>query len=543
LPVLKFDANRLIEITGVDINTLQEALFSLKCETSISNDNILEVEINPDRPDMYIGEGIGRAVRGIMNLELGYKEINTENNEFVLINEQPNIRPYIAGAIVSNLDLSSYISELIQFQEKLHDGIGRKRRKIAIGIHDLNKVPSKELKYKYININNAEMVPLGYNKRLKVKDLLKTTEQGIKYGNISLKDELHPAFLSGDEIISLPPVINSDITRLEPDTKNILIDITGTDEFYVDKTLDIIISNLSEIKGSKVKKIKIKNANYEKETPLLKKENISLEKEYVNKILGTSLSIEEINYHLQRMRFDSKIINDKEMIVIIPPYRIDIIQKVDLTEEIAMAIGYNDIIPNKPKLLIKGEISNATKLKRKIRDIMIGLGFTELLSLTLVSSNKLRNLDIFNNIIISNPVQEDYDSLRPSLFISMINAMAYNERSDKPVKLFEIGKTVEKANKIKEREKLAISIMDESLSYEDIQAIVYSLLKNLNVNFKVKKFDCNLMTNGRSAGIEVNNTLIGCMGEVNPYILQKFNLDYPVVFSEIDLGELVGNTR
>ncbi|MDP8003154.1 MAG: hypothetical protein RAK17_03105 [Caldisphaera sp.] len=144
---------------------------------------------------------------------------------------------------------------------------------------------------------------------------------------------------------------------------------------------------------------------------------------------------------------------------------------------------------------------------------------------------------------MSNPVQEDYDSLRPSLFISMINAMAYNERSDKPVKLFEIGKTVEKANKIKEREKLAISIMDESLSYEDIQAIVYSLLKNLNVNFKVKKFDCNLMTNGRSAGIEVNNTLIGCMGEVNPYILQKFNLDYPVVFSEIDLGELVGNTR
>ncbi|MGC8572720.1 MAG: phenylalanine--tRNA ligase subunit beta [Caldisphaera sp.] len=536
MPVLKFKPERILNLTGLGINTLEDALFSLKCEASINNENQLEVEINPDRPDMYIGEGIARAIRGITNNELGFKEYDYENSKFKLINEIPYIRPIISAAVIYNVNLDNdFLVELIQFQEKLHEGIGRKRRKVAIGIHDLNKVPSNELKYKNVSIDD-KMMPLGSNKYVSIREILKNTDQGIKYGNISLINDSHPAFISGDEIISLPPVINSNITRLDENTRDLLIDVTGTDSYYVNKTLDIIVSNLAERKNTKIGKVEIIENNSRKYTPLMEKSEEVIDSSYVNEILGEKLSNDEIAFHLMRMRHNV-LLNDNEIRVVIPPFRADIISNIDLVEDIVMSIGYNNIAPNKPKVMLRGSLTNITILKRKIRDIMIGLGFTEIQSLTLVSSRILKDLDEQNYIEVLNPITNDFDSLRPNLFVSMIMAMKNNIMASKPVKLFEIGKIVEKVlGKPVDKERISIAIMDESLSYEDIQSVVYSLLKMLNIEFKVLSSSNKFLIKGRSADLIVNNKIIGYFGEVSPYILEKFSLEYPIVYGELDLG-------
>jgi len=540
MPVLKFNAERLMELTGLEISPLMDALFSLKCETSFNENNELEVEVNPDRPDMYISYGISRAVKGIMNVEIGYKRVEASSSDISLRSYSPSTRPYIALAAVYNVKLDEVaIKELIQFQEKLHDGIGRKRRKVAIGIHDLDKVPTKDLLYTYKALDE-EFTPLGY-KRMSIKDALKETGQGVKYGRISVKNNLHPAIVSGDEIISLPPVINSDITRLNEKTRNLLIDVTGTDAYYVNKVIDIIASNLYEARGVGMGKVKIIEDDKIEETPRLEEKAISVNAKYINSILGTNLSPIEINYHLLRARLNATV-NDDEIVVRIPPYRVDIMEGADIAEEVAISIGYNTMMPRKPKEMMKGGLLEISKLKRKIKDIMIGLGFTELMSLTLASSYEMEKLGLKGLITISNPVQEDYNSLRPSLIVSMIKAMLKNRGTEKPIRLFEIGRVVSFNGEVKESENLAISIMDESLSYEDIQAVVYSLLRVLDVNFSISEGGKGYLLKGRSSIIRIKGNEAGFMGEVDPRLLLKFNIDYPMVYAEINLGEMIGST-
>ncbi len=518
------------------MDSLREALFSLKCESNINEQNQLEVEINPDRPDMYIGEGIARAVKGLSNKEKGFKDYYIENTNFELINEEPASRPIISAAILYNVNLDNeFLPELIQFQEKLHEGIGRKRKKVAIGIHDLRKIPSNKLVYKDAPIS-AKMIPLNSNDYKTIEEVLKETEQGIKYGNISLLNNKHPAIISSNDIISLPPVINSNITRLDEKTKDLFIDVTGTDFYYVNKTLDIIVSNLAERDNVKIGKVKIINKNDIKITPLMSKEEVIVTKDYVNNILGEKLSINEIADHLLRMRYNVEI-DEEKLKVIIPPFRADIIRDIDLVEDIAMSIGYNNIIPNRPKIMLKGSLMDLTILKRKIRDIMIGLGFTEIQSLTLVSLKTLQDLGEQNYIEVLNPVTTDFNSLRPSLFISIIQAMKNNVKSSKPIKIFEIGKIVEKQNNVPiDKEKIGIAIMDESLSYENIQSVVYALLKLLGIDFKIADSSNKYLIKGRSADVIVKDKIIGSFGEVSPYILEKFNLEYPIVFAELELG-------
>ncbi|MEM3491360.1 MAG: phenylalanine--tRNA ligase beta subunit-related protein, partial [Fervidicoccaceae archaeon] len=253
MPVLYLNPERLISFIGdrgIALEKLNEILFSLKSESSLTADGLLEVEVNSDRPDLFISEGIARAVKGLIGYEKGLFQPRIQDSSYMLKVDEVPSRPFIAIGIVRGVELGEEgLKELIQFQEKLHITIGRNRRKMAIGIHDLRKIPSQDLRYTMVTLEH-EMFPLGIREKKKIREVLSGTPQGRSYGEISLIGGAHPAIFSGDEIISLPPVINSEITRIEPDTKDLLIDVTGIDEETVLKTLDLITSILNEKTGS-----------------------------------------------------------------------------------------------------------------------------------------------------------------------------------------------------------------------------------------------------------------------------------------------------
>ncbi len=542
MPVVKFKVNRVLQSLDIDLDQLEELLFRLKCETEIDEEGYIYIELNPDRPDMYSLEGIVRSVKGLLGREKGFVLPKTTTSDIKIMPEHVASRPIVAGAVIRGLNLDDDgIEELMQFQEKLHDTIGRRRRKVAIGIHDFDKLPNKEIFYKEVDINESYMKPLNRNETLSVREVLLKTEQGRKYGNISLRGSKHPALIAGGEIISLPPVINSEVTRVEPGTRNLFIDVTGTDLRSVLGVLDIITCNLAYM-GGKVDKVKIFYEDKVMETPYLSVKELNADPKELSKIIGVELKPSTIKDALERARYVVELDEQGLLKVKVPPFRVDVLGTADLAEDVAIMVGYEKIGVKKNPVTLRGNLLKMTLLKRKLRDILVGLGFTEIIQLTLLSPEIIKALNMENKaLIVSNPVQIEHSVIRPSLIVSLLDFLRENQHKEKPIKVFEIGKVAFREGEyIIEEERMALAVMNSSVSYEDIQAPLYSILKVLSLKYDVKAFDLPFFLKGRSAILLVDEAETGWLGEMSPEVLEKLRIEYPIAVAEIRLSSLTG---
>ncbi|MEB3759889.1 MAG: phenylalanine--tRNA ligase subunit beta [Desulfurococcales archaeon] len=543
MPVLKFKIDNLLKnIPHADLETIRDTLFRLKCETEILEDGFLEVEINPDRPDMYSLEGLVRAVKGLLELERGWSKPSTHDTGIVVEVSSVASRPYIATAVVYNVNIrdDEDLRQLIQFQEKLHDTIGRRRRKVAIGFHDLDKLPSKQIYYKALRIDEIEFPPLGIGYAKKASKILIETEQGQKYGHISLKDKLHPFLLSGSDVIAMPPVINSNITRIEVGTKHLFIDVTGTSKEAVEKVLDIIVSNLAERKGASIGQVKVLYNDVYITYPSLRTIETVLDLDYVNNILGYSLEPHRAIELLGYMRYNAYFMEGKRIRVEVPPFRADYISPIDLVEDIAIAIGYEKLQPCRPEKYTRGQLLYKNEIKRILRDLLVGMGFTEVMQLSLVSPDDVEPIPR-KPVFIKNPVQRDYSVLRTDLIISLLGVLRQNQLLKKPVKLFEIGRIAYLAEnqEIVEKDMIALAVMDDEMSIEKIQSPLYTLLDIIGIEYSISS-ECTeqIFIQGRCGSLLLGNQKLAEFGEVNPEILEKQNIEYPTAYANIDLEVL-----
>jgi len=539
MPVLKFRIDRLLNLTGLTLGELEELLFRLKCEAEETPEgDMLEVEINPDRPDMYIGEGLARAVLGLAGKRKGWSRPRIDPPSLTLYNERPARRPYIAAAVIYNVNVDEdYFEELIQFQEKLHDTIGRRRKKVAIGFHDLDKLPSNTLYYRDAPISETRFTPLYGDRPLTGAEVLEGTDQGRAYGALALHGNEHPFLYSGETVIAMPPVINSDLTKVEPGTRHLFIDVTGTDKLAVEKTLDIIVGGLTERPNAYAAKVRIVEDGGSYETPHYGAKESSLDPDYANSVLGTSLQPGEIAGHLEAMGHNARPAG-QFIQVESPPYRVDILGPIDLVEDIAIAIGYENLGYNRPAVVDPGRLLPSTRLARALRDLAIGFGFTETMQLTLTSPRLLDTLGIKDRVEVLNPVQYEYSVLRPRLLPSLLNTLQANQHARKPVKIFEIGHVVLPGDPPVDRLRLGLAIMDVEAGYEDVQAVVYSILRILEAPFKVEPAWEPGLIQGRTARILVDGVPAGYMGEVDPQVLERLGIEYPVAVAELDVEVL-----
>ncbi len=545
MPVIKIPRYRLEQVVGrpLDVEELENLLFKLKCEIESISEDILEIELNSDRPDMLITEGIGRALKGILGLEKGIPEYPVRETDITVRVDPPPTRPYIAVGVVYNVRVDyDFVEELIQFQEKLHITYGRNRKRIAIGFHDLSKLPSNQIHYREVNIDEIAFTPLHNTTPMKAREILEKTKQGQEYGKISLREnKYHPMLFSGDHVIAMPPVINADITRVEPGTKDLFIDVTGTNKEAVEKVLDIIVSNLAE-RGGVIGKTKVYYPDYEVSTPVLRVEELRLETNYVRSVLGLELNVNDILEHLERMRFSAAPINENELLVKIPPYRVDILHPIDLVEDIAMSIGYENIEPEPPSPALPTPLSSKTRLINSIRELFIGLGFQELHLYMLTSSKSLERLGYTRFVRIANPVTEELDALRPTLVNQILGALKINQHVEMPVKVFAIGDIVlvdeHKETRTLEQTVLSAAYMSGKASFEDLQAPLYAVLRTLGFDVKTKRAEHKLFINGRAAKIYINGEERGIIGEISPEVLDSLQIKYPIILCEINLTGL-----
>ncbi|AFH42247.1 phenylalanine--tRNA ligase subunit beta [Fervidicoccus fontis] len=546
MPVLQIYKKRLAKFIEKEFSEeeLSNLLFNLKSESRTIDNQLLEVEVNSDRPDLYISEGLGRAIKGLLGKKKGLFEPNTLIDNIEVLAEYVPSRPQIVIATIRGISLDDEdIKELIQFQEKLHLTVGRKRKKMAIGIHDLDKIPDRKITYKLASLNE-KMRPLFIGRNMEIREVLKSTEQGISYGELSLYNGSHPAIYSGNEIISLPPVINSDITRIEPGTKNLLIDITGNDFYTISSTLNLITSVLNENHGSIIGKVEIvySNGNEERKvlTPTLERKQIRIETEYIIKNLGFELSLNDITELLEKMRFKVASVSEDSINVIVPEYRMDILHKVDLVEDIAMAYGYNSIPLDFKYTPLDGRISDLTVVEKIIREVSTGLGFQEILGFILSGDDASKFIGENEEVIrVKNPVTETMKIIRPSIIPSLLYAIKESQHLQLPIKIFEIGECGYASGGIPITEnKAGYAIVNEGASFEEMQSHIYSLLEILKLKPISKREEKSFLIKGRSASLFIEKERIGYIGEVHPRILEMFGVKYPVVVAELCIDKL-----
>lgn len=551
MPVIRVYKHRLEKLLGrsLSLKELEELLFNLKCEMSVLEEGILEIELNSDRPDMLMTEGIARALKGILEIETGMPRYHVFDTDIKVYVEPPPTRPYIAVATVHDLNIDpEMLEELIQFQEKLHATYGRKRRRIAIGLHDLDKLPSKTLYYKEVDVDETSFIPLNEYREYTAREVLEKLKQGIEYGHISLREKkYHPMLYAGDKVIAMPPVINADITRIEPGTRSLLIDVTGTSLDAVEEVIDTITTTLAEAGGriGRVQVIYPKSTTY---YPKLRMEEIILEASYVNRVLGLNLSLEEIKYHLERMRYSVRIEEPDKARVIIPPFRVDILHQIDLVEDIAMSIGYNNIEPEPIEPTQPKPLSAKYRFINTLRELLAGLGFQELHLYMLTSSKDIKELGLEErHVVIANPITEELDIVRSTMINQILRTLKINQHVDMPVKVYSVGDIVlvdkEQETRTIEKTVLTVAYMAGKAGFEDLQAPLFSVFRIMGLDIRTVKGEHTLTIDGRTAKVVINDEERGFLGEVKPEILEKLDIKYPVILGEIDITELWSKTK
>ena len=542
MPVIEVDKNYLLKLCGIPEEELREVLSLVKAPIDEEEGDIWKLEITPERADLLSPEGVARAVKGFLGIETEIPQYSVEDSEIEVIVEKVEARPYIACAAIFGVELNDYlIKSLMQLQEKLHETLGRKRKKVAIGLHDLDKV-TPPFRYTQVNPKEIVFVPLGKKERMSLEEILEYHEKGREYAFCLKGFKKYPIILDKyGEVLSFPPIINGELTRVTENTKNLFIDVTGTDKKAVEKTLNIIVCSLAEV-GGRIGLVKVGNKIY----PDLNPEGFELKVESVDSLLGLGLKEHEVAEILKRMRYSVVELKGGVLKVLIPPYRIDILHEVDLIEDVAIGYGINNMSPVLPKLPTVGKKHKKEKLSEKIREIMIGFGMQEVFSFILTNKEKQfakMRLKEMPCVEIANPVSSEFTICRTWLLPCLLEFLSHNTHNKYPQRIFEIGDCVildENSETLaREVRKLACAIAHDKANLTEIKSIVEALAKELNASLVIKPFNHESFIPTRCGEIYLNGKRSGFFGEIHPAVLENWKIEKPVIAMELEIEDFV----
>ena len=550
MPVITFKYQDLKDL-GIDMekDELIDTLPMMSSDIEDFDDEEIKVEFFPNRPDNLSVEGVARSFKGFIGQEIGFPDYKVEESgEYVTVDSDvASIRPYIGFAKIDNVDFTGdKLKYVMDFQENLHWVIGRDRKKVAIGIHNADVV---EGPFKYIATpkDSNAFVPLEKDTEMTPDEILTEHDKGKAYAHLIEDFDKYPLILDKDDnVLSMPPIINGELTKLKEDTKNIIVDVTGTDERAVNQALNIICSSFAEV-GGQIKSMEVKYEDKTIKTPDLTPQEMSVHVDTANELIGgTNLNAEEIKELLLKARFDAEIIDDNEVKAIIPAYRVDILHEVDIVENIAVQYHINDVVAELPDMNTVAYENDWFKAESTIREVMVTLGFQEIMSLMLTNEEahyENMNQEEKPHVQVARPITIDRTMIRTSLMNSLMEFLEDNTHEDLPQKIFEIGDVLyldeTKENKTASSKKLAALVCHSTANFTEIKSIVTSVLANLGYSMEITDSENETFIKGRAAdvtGEAQKGTIKGFFGEVSPEVITNFTLEYPVIGFEIEFN-------
>lgn len=498
--------------------------------------DVLTFDIFPNRPDLYSVEGIARGLRGYLGLEVGLPTYAVEPSgiDFFVDPSVEAVRPFGVGGVVRGVELEDrLLRSLVDLQEKLHLTLGRRRRKVAIGIHDLDKV-APPFTYKAVPPTSISFVPLGMAEEMNLLEILERHDKGREYRSIVAGKPAFPIITDARGVVlSFPPVINGVVTQLTPDTRNLFIDVTGTDFDAVHGALSILSTSLAE-RGGKIQAVRTSYRDRTIQTPDLTPRALAVDLQRAKDLLGLDLRADQAVEFLQRMRYDARS-EGPSIRVLAPAYRTDLLHEVDVVEDLAIAWGYDRYPRGMPLRQTVGGPLAANEFSDALRVLLVGYGYQEVMSLTVAASNEpLRTPD---RVVIRNPVSEDLTTLRSSLLPSLLNMFRLNKHRGLPQRIFEIADVVIDAQNVR---KIAAAAIHHKAAFTEAKSLVLSVMRDVGRETNVEPVDDVNFIAGRAAAAVVAGRDVGHFGEIHPSILEAYELVQPAIAFELDVESLRG---
>ena len=526
-------------MVGVDGRKILERLPYIGLDIESVNGDTVRVEYSPNRPDFGTDFGIARALRGILGKETGLPKFEARDSG-VRVSVDPRlskVRPYIACAIAKGLRLNEEdVRQIISLQEDLHNGLGRKRKAAAIGLHDLRAI-RPPISYRGVT-SEFSFVPLDSKSESTISKILSDTTEGRAYGGALGDSGVYPVITdSRGTLLSFPPIINGDATRVTSKTKDMFVDVTSMNRKTGEDVLAILVTTLAEAGGS-LESVTVDYRSGKRITPDLAPAELPIDLPLIRRVLGLELSKAEVASCLARSRMSAR--GNRALGA---RYRIDLLHPVDVAEEVALGYGVDKITGLYPPSKQAGEFNRFERFLDSTSTVMAGEGMIELMTFELTDMKTLytnfgRRTEM--SISVEDPKSSEHSLLRDGLVPGLMAALSGNVKSDYPQRIFEIGRVYTRTESgVEESWHLGSLVAHSQASYSEAKATLESALGALiGKEALTKSVECWAFALGRSASIVLDDAQLGWVGEVSPQVLEAFGLRVPVAGFEVDLTAL-----
>jgi phenylalanyl-tRNA synthetase beta chain len=554
----KYVGGHPVQMSKKEQDKLDDLLALVKSEVKLydGQEGVLNIEIkDTNRPDLWGVEGLTRALRGFLGLEKGLRryEVGKPVLDINVASQLSGIRPFICCSVVKDVKFTdTIIRGLMHLQDKLDQTYGRCRQKTSIGIYDYDLI-SPPLSYAVTEPSAISFVPLGFEAKMSLAEILERHPKGVEYGHIVKRHSVYPILLdSSRKVLSFPPVINSnDLGRVTEETRNLLVEVTGTLHKTVLNTVNLVTLALVD-RGGKAFGARVcypDDAFYAVKTvvtPDFSSKRMELSVAYANRVLGLQLSAEQMADLLLTAGFGVEKVSEEDVAVLVPCYRVDVMHQVDLMEDIAIAYGYNNIEPFWRELPTTGCVRPEQRLIDVAREFMVGLGFQEVLTYTLTSPESLfdrMSREKTRIVEVANPKVLTMSCLRNWLLPSLMEFLGSNQSVEFPQRIFELGKVTlldeTRETKTRDEEWLAAATTHPNASFSEIKSVLDAFFMNFGVDWQIKEAAHPSFIEGRVGAAVVNGVDVGVLGEVHPKVLESWKLENPVAAFEINMQDIV----
>jgi len=583
MPVVDVDPDELRELTGhggKSDDELRDDLFDLGLEfEGWTDDDEMQLEFAPDRLDRLSVEGIARSLRYHYGDDRGVSVPSTNDPEWT-IEVDPSVpegRPYVTGAVVRGLDMDDdALQSLIQLQEKLHATMGRKRAKGAIGVHDLTMLKGapargeteKSIRYAGVEPDGDRFVPLDSDAEMTPADVLAEHPIGDTYGDLVREFDRYPAIYDSIGLFSFPPVINGRRTEVSTDSRDLFVEMTGTDQWTIDHMLNIVCYAL-DARGGRVERVEVvyddatgDHAGRTLDRPDLSVSRKTVAHDRVESILGVDLDAETVLDCAGRAGLDADPTDLEDGTgyeVEVPPYRVDVLHPLDVIDDVGRAYGFNELDPRYPDVSTVGGRHERSRLADAARDALVGLGFEDLLNFHMTNEREnfermelpapgdggrdgTATVGAAEPVTIREPYSEDYTLLRTWALPSLVMVLENNTHRAYPQDLAEIGLAARiddsENTGVAERRTVAGVLARTDASYEDAKARLQALARAFGADLATPSTEHPSFISGRAAEVVFDGDSVGVVGELHPAVLVEHDLAVPVAAFEFRLDGL-----
>lgn len=518
--------------------------------------HVIRLDLLAARPDLLDIGGLARALSGYLDQAEGLPDFSVSKSDVVVqidpgTSDEHSYRPFISCAVVVMPPLNDRsLMAVMKLQENLHWAVGRDRKLASIGVYNLDTV-KLPIHYRTLEPDSEPFEPLGMpGTKMTGRQILEEHPKGMAYAHLLADLKRFPVLQdAAGQVLSMPPIINSESTKVRAGSRRLFVDVTGISQAAVDNSLKTLVCSLAEL-GGRIETV-IQQAGERRWTsPDLTPREATIELHRARGWLGLPLDAELLMKCLKRMRLDVEPTSaeQKEFKVRYPTFRSDIRHMVDVFEDVAIGFGYHRIEAAVVPTMTVGGARPEELSSEQARVIMLGLGYSEVMSLPMTTEEdhftKMRLPVPEHYPRVQNPKLKALTVVRTHLLSGLLQALHENRRRPMPLRLFELDNVVELDSKgelgTREERRLCFTEIGPEAGYASARACLDALLRELGAaDVTYTATDHGSFTAGRCARFSTGGEpTCGIIGEIHPEVIVGFGLSYPIAMVEVTLAVL-----